>query len=60
MMKVICLPKVGMPLCLVAGEFYFIDRESIYITDSGMVYGVVYDKAQNYCGKIALNCFASV
>ena len=67
MMKVICISerkgkyiKNGKLSCIKKGEFYHIDRESIWIDCDGDAYGEVYSTNNDYIGQMLLSHFQSL
>lgn len=55
MQKVICRNNVENSATV--GDFYFIDRSTIWIDRDGNVMGIVYDSNQNRICEMKLSCF---
>lgn len=66
MMKVICIFEktdgfINDNLCCIKkGEFYYINRESIWIDCNGNVYGEVYSTNNDDIGQMLLSYFQSL
>lgn len=67
MMKVICISagnyikrENGMLYRIKKGNFYYINRESIWIDYDGNAYGKVYSTNNEYIGQMLLSYFQSL
>lgn len=67
MMKVICISertggfiKKGKLYCIKKGEFYYINKESIWVDCDGDAYGEVYSTDNEYIGQMLLSHFQSL
>jgi hypothetical protein len=61
MMEVAVIPgKVGLHPQIQEGAHYFIDRESIWLSNEGNAYGYVYNMNELYIDCMSLKYFTSV
>jgi len=61
LMKVICISnRLSFLQQIKKGDFYFIDRSSIWIDAEGDAYGKVYDLNEKLIGQMLLSHFCSV